>query len=135
MMKKLLIGGLATAACLTTTAALAHHSGAMFDEGKLVRYEGTVKAWQWSNPHSFLYLLIKDASGTEVSYQFETGSPNTMFRNGWRKDTFKPGDKVGIYAYPLKVGIGGMMVTARSAKGEALQWLPASATAKAVVVE
>ena len=134
-MMKHSIRGLVAAACLTTTAALAHHSGAMFDEGKLVKYEGTVKTWQWSNPHSFLYLLIKDASGKEVTYQFETGSPNTMFRNGWRRDTFKAGDKVGLYAYPLRDGVGGMMVTARSAKGEALQWLPASATANAVVVE
>jgi ABC-type nitrate/sulfonate/bicarbonate transport system substrate-binding protein len=134
-MTTLSMGGLVVAAWLAAPVASAHHSGAMFDEGKLVKYQGTVKTWQWSNPHSFLYLLIKDAAGKEVSYQFETGSPNTMFRNGWRKDTFKPGDKVGIYAYPLRQGVGGMMVTARSARGEALQWLPASATAKAVVVE
>lgn len=134
-MKHRWTSGLAVALCLTATAAVAHHSGAMFDETKLVKFEGTVKTWQWSNPHSFLYLQITDAKGVEQTFQFETGSPNTMFRNGWRKDTFKPGDKVGIYAYPLKEGVGGMMVTARTASGEALQWLPAAATAKAKVVE
>lgn len=127
--------GLVAVLCLTTTVAVAHHSGTMFDDTKLVKYEGTVKTWQWSNPHSFLYLLIKDANGVEQTFQFETGSPNTMFRNGWRKDSFKAGDKIGIYAYPLKAGVGGMMVTARTVSGEALQWLPAAATAKAKIIE
>ncbi|MFT3905638.1 MAG: DUF6152 family protein [Steroidobacteraceae bacterium] len=134
-MNKNSIRAVAVAGCLVATTALAHHSGTMFDESKMVKYQGTVKRWEWTNPHSFLYLEIKGADGAETEYQFETGSPNTMFRNGWRKDSFKPGDKVAIYAYPLKQGIGGMMVTARTASGEALQWLPAAATAKAKVVE
>ena len=133
MKKNLLISATCTLALLTS-AAQAHHSGAMFDDTKLVRYEGTVQKWEWENPHSFLYLQIVDSEGKSQVWQFETGSPNTMFRNGWRKDTFLPGDKVGIYAYPLKEGVGGMMVTARTAKGQALQWLPAGATAKAKII-
>lgn len=133
-MKKRWITGFSLAATLMASAAMAHHSGAMFDDSKMVRFEGTVQEWEWANPHSFLYLMIKGPDGTEKRYQFETGSPNTMFRNGWRHDSFKPGDRVGIYAYPLKQGVGGMMVTARTATGQALQWLPAAATAKATVI-
>lgn len=134
-MKKILLAAPAAALTLLATVASAHHSGAMFDDTKLVRYEGTVQKWEWENPHSFLYLQIMDSTGQPKLWQFETGSPNTMFRNGWRKDSFLPGDKVGIYAYPLKEGVGGMLVTARTAKGQALQWLPAGATAKAKVVD
>lgn len=134
-MKKQWISILAIAACLSGSAVMAHHSGAMFDETKMLKYQGTVSRWEWTNPHSFLYLMITGADGVAKEHQFETGSPNTMYRNGWRKDSFKPGDKVAIYAYPLREGTGGMMVTARTASGAALQWLPAAATAKATVVE
>jgi Family of unknown function (DUF6152) len=134
-MKKQWISVLAVACCLSGSAVMAHHSGAMFDETKMFKYQGTVTRWEWTNPHSFLYLMITDKDGVTKEHQFETGSPNTMYRNGWRKDSFKPGDKVAIYAYPLREGTGGMMVTARTASGEALQWLPAAATAKAKVIE
>lgn len=132
-MKKSGFGTLAI--CCLCGAAMAHHSGAMFDDTKMLKYQGTVTRWEWTNPHSFLYMMITGKDGVTKEYQFETGSPNTMYRNGWRKDSFKQGDKVAIYAYPLREGIGGMMVTARTAAGEALQWLPASATAKAKVVD
>ena len=133
-MKKLWLTALSMG-CLTGSMAIAHHSGAMFNETKMVQYNGTVTRWAWTNPHSFLYLMIKDKDGKEQEYQFETGSPNTMYRNGWRKDSFKEGDKVAIYAYPLREGVGGMMVTARTASGAALQWLPAAATSKATVTD
>jgi hypothetical protein len=133
-MKNLWLPGAGLLALVCTTTVSAHHSGAMFDSSKMVRFEGTVEEWEWANPHSFLYLMIKGPDGQEKRYQFETGSPNTMFRNGWRHDSFKLGDRVGIYAYPLKEGVGGMMVTAKTATGQALQWLPAEATAKATVI-
>lgn len=129
MRKRVILAALAVLALAAPAGA--HHSGAMFDNTKMVKFEGVVKTWQWTNPHSFLTLKTK--RGDE---KFETGSPNTMFRNGWRNSSFAPGEKVSLYAYPYRDGRpGGMIVTAKTAKGEALQWLPAAATASAKIID
>lgn len=115
--------------------AMAHHSGAMFDHTQLVKYRGVVKTWEWTNPHSFLTLLIVDANGLQQEVKFEIGSPSTLFRSGWRIDSFKSGDNVSLYAYPRKdASAGGMMVTATTAQGAQLQWLPSAQTQDARVV-
>jgi len=118
------LGSLALAA----SPALAHHSAAMFDNTKEVSVVGTVKAWQWSNPHSWLQLETLDAKGARTEQGFECGSPNTLFRNGWRVDSFKPGDKVELITYPRRDGsLGGMLVAAKKADGAWLEWLPSAA--------
>jgi len=104
--------------------ALAHHSTAMFDHTRELTIQGTVKEWQWTNPHSWLQLMAPDANGTVVEQGFEVGSPNTLFRNGWRADTFKVGDKVTIVVYPRKgSSVGGMLVAAKRPDGTWLTWL------------
>jgi hypothetical protein len=106
---------------------LAHHSTAMFDHTKETTVQGTVKSWQWTNPHSWLQLMALDKNGKVVEQGFEIGSPNTLFRNGWRSDTFKPGDKVTIVAYPRRDGtVGGLLVAAKKTDGTWLTWLPKS---------
>jgi hypothetical protein len=122
-------------AALLASPGWAHHSGAMFDHSKLVKIQGTVVSWQWSNPHSWLKLATPDGKGGTVVQNFETGSPNTMYRDGWRINSFKPGDKVTVVAFPRKdTPVNGMMVTGTTAAGITLTWLPAGATAGAVLV-
>lgn len=107
---------------------LAHHSTAVFDHSRETTVQGTVKSWQWSNPHSWLQVMAPDKNGKVVEQGFEIGSPNTLFRNGWRVDTFKPGDKVTIVVYPRRDGsVGGLLVAAKKTDGTWLTWLPKSA--------
>jgi hypothetical protein len=118
---------LAAALLCCVVPVLAHHSTAMFDHTQERTVQGTVKTWQWTNPHSWLQLMAPDANGTVVEQGFEVGSPNTLFRNGWRADTFKPGDKVTIIAYPRKDGsVGGLLVAAKRPDGSWLTWLSQS---------
>jgi hypothetical protein len=93
-------------------SAQAHHSFAMFDNTKDVTLEGTVKEFQWTNPHSWIQLMVKDASGKDVEWSLEGGSPNGLARSGWTRTSVKPGDKAVIVVHPLKDGSpGGSLVT------------------------
>jgi hypothetical protein len=92
--------------------AFAHHSFAMFDNQKDQTLEGTIKAFEWTNPHSWVRLMVKDASGKEVEWWIEGGSPNGLARNGWTRTSLKPGDKAVIVIHPLKDGsFGGSLVS------------------------
>lgn len=105
--------------------AWAHHSAAMFDFSKDVTVTAVVKSWRWTNPHSWLTVLVDDGQGHEVIQPLEAGSPNTMFRSGWRADMFKPGDKVTVMFHPSKDGNpGGALMTVTTAEGKLMSWLP-----------
>ena len=92
--------------------AFAHHSFAMFDNQKDVTLEGTIKEFQWTNPHTWIQVMVKDAAGKEVEWSIEGGSPNSLSRNGWKRTSLKPGDKVVLVTHPLKDGsAGGSLVT------------------------
>ena len=94
--------------------ASAHHSFAMFDNGKNITLEGTVKEFQWTNPHIWVQMMVKDASGKDVEWSIEGGSPNGLSRQGWKRTSLKPGDKVTIVSHPLKNGEpGGSLVEVR----------------------
>lgn len=112
-------------AMLIAAPAAAHHSTAMFDKTKEMPITGTVVQWQWTNPHSWLYVMVKGSKGESEKLGLELGSPNTLFRSGWRQDSFKPGDKVEVIINPRVDGtLGGMVVTARTPGGKWLEWLP-----------
>ena len=83
---------------------LAHHSFSMFDDKKEVVLKGEVKEFQWSNPHTWIQLNVTDASGKVVEWSIEGGSPNLVGRQGWKRNTFKPGDKVEITVHPMRDG-------------------------------
>jgi Family of unknown function (DUF6152) len=91
-------------ACISTLCALgsvqAHHSFARFDFQKNVPIEGVVTAWQWTNPHSWLYLAVADGKGGTVKWGVEGNSPNTLIRFGLKKNIFKAGDKVSVDIHP-----------------------------------
>jgi hypothetical protein len=121
MSNRFIFAALATAAIMTAIpVAQAHHSVAMFDTSKQVLIEGTVKEWQFTNPHAWLQVMI-DHDGKQVEAGFEARSPNALMREGFELESFKPGDKVKVLAAPRRDGsVGGMMLCARTATGK---WL------------
>lgn len=111
--KLLAIAGAAALGALSTPA-LAHHSFAMFDAQKNLTLEGTVREFQWTNPHSWIQLVVTDpVTGKEVEWSVEGGSPNFLARNGWKRTSMKPGDKAAVVIHPMKDGTtGGSLVSA-----------------------
>ena len=98
-------------------AAEAHHSFAMFDHARKVTLSGTVKDWQWVNPHTWLQLSVPSATG-ETEWRIEGRSPNVLSRRGWKRQLLSPGDKVTVVIYPLKSGEpGGAFVRLKLADG------------------
>jgi hypothetical protein len=100
-----------TAILLTLPAApaLAHHSFAMFDfnPAHSVVLTGTVKEFDWINPHSWLYIVVLNAKGEPEEWSFEMGSPGQLSSRGWSKDAVKVGDRVTVTAHPMKDGSRG----------------------------
>jgi hypothetical protein len=97
----------AAAALGLSASADAHHSFAMFDRTKNMTIEGTVVEFEFTNPHSWLYVETEGADGNMAEWTIEMGSPGGMRRAGWEVDTVKPGDKVVVEIHPLKDGTYG----------------------------
>jgi len=96
-----------------STPALAHHSFALFDAQKSMTLEGRVKQFQWTNPHTWIQLMVVDAAGKEAEWSIEASSAITMSRQGWTRVALKPGDHVTVVIHPLKDGTrGGSLVSA-----------------------
>ena len=101
--------------------ASAHHSFAPFDLTKEKTISGTVSKFEWTNPHSWIWVDVPNEKGGVDSWAVEGMSPNYLARRGWTKTTLKPGDKVTIAVRPLKSGEnGGMFVRATLADGRVL---------------
>jgi len=96
------IGILALAAW--TSSAEAHHSFSVFDMQTNKELEGDVVEFQWTNPHSFLWISVTNADGSKTRWGLEGMSPNFLGRRGWSKNTFEPGDHVKVVIWPLKSG-------------------------------
>jgi hypothetical protein len=106
-------------------AAGAHHSFAMFDESKTLVLEGTVKEFQWTNPHCWIKLVVRNADGTEDLWSIEGASPNYLGRHGWKATSLKPGDAVAVTTHPLKIGkTGGGLISVKLPDGELLEQVP-----------
>jgi hypothetical protein len=81
----------------TPSLVLAHHSvGSSFDVEQTVSFEGTVSKIEWFNPHIWFYVATLAEDGSTVEYQCEGGSPNSLRRRGWSKDSVKVGDHVTV---------------------------------------
>ena len=103
--KVLSLAGIAFA--MSAMPALAHHSFAMFDAEKKVTLEGTVKEFQWTNPHSWILLNVNNAQGTPEQWAIELGGPAGLARQGWVPKTLTPGMKVKTIIHPLRDGNNG----------------------------
>lgn len=87
--------------------ALAHHSTAMYDYTNTKVLSGTVKQFQWTNPHMFVKVLVPDAQGNTVEWNVECGTPNINARHGWKKSDIKAGDKLTMEINPMRDGTPG----------------------------
>jgi uncharacterized protein DUF6152 len=106
MTRGLIIGLTATLGGLIylSAPATAHHSGAMFEPEKTVTLKGVVKDFEYTNPHSWLWVTVTNEDKTETDWGFEAEGPSTLFRAGVRKSDLKPGDKITITGRPMRDG-------------------------------
>jgi len=119
------VAGAAAAALLGAGVASAHHSTAMFDMRKDLTLDGTIKDFQWTNPHTWIVFVVPNQQGGMDEYGIEGMSPNYLVRNGWTKNTLKPGDKVQLTIHPLKDGRkGGFNVSVKFPDGKVMYNLP-----------
>jgi hypothetical protein len=122
MKTKLLRTGLVAAALTFLFGAvpvMAHHSFDMFDMTKQITLTGTIKDFQWTNPHTWTFIDVPNDKGGVDTWGIEGMSPNFLGRRGWTKRTLNPGDKVTITIYPLKEGkMGGTFLHATLPDGK-----------------
>ena len=85
--------------------AMAHHGcAAEFDSSKKLALKGTVTKFEFTNPHAWFFIDVKNADGTVTNWGFEMASPNVLYRKGWTRDSMKAGDAVTIEAFASRDG-------------------------------
>ena len=105
-------------------AASAHHAAAGIDRTKTVELKGTIKAFSWQNPHSWMEVEVA-SEGKVVTWTIEMTAPSYLVRAGWKASTVKPGDEVRVSVRPLKNGDpGGLFVSVTLADGRTLTERP-----------
>jgi len=103
-MRKLLGCVLGAIVLLSAAPSFAHHSAVMFDDTKEITVTGTIKEFQYTNPHSWLLVDVKNADGTVTTWGFEAEGPSTLTRAGIRKSDFMPGTSITISGHPMRDG-------------------------------
>ena len=99
------IAALALLMALTVRPALAHHAfAAEFDAKKPIKLRGTVTKMEWINPHAWIHIDVKKQDGTVEEWMIEAGTPNTLLRRGFTKDSLKDGTEVVVDGYQSKDG-------------------------------
>ena len=117
-MMKLGAGAMSVAITLIAVPSWGHHSHAMFDDKKTLVLAGTVKELQWTNPHSWLQVMVADERGVAKEWSLEMGAPAAISRRGWKPKTLLPGDKVSVTIHPLKDGNpGGSLLAVKLPNG------------------
>jgi hypothetical protein len=102
---KLLVSAAAIGVMLLGARASAHHAfAAEFDAAKPVKFSGTVTKMLWVNPHAWIYVDVKKSDGTVEHWMVEAGTPNTLLRRGFTKDSLLPGTEITVDGYQAKDG-------------------------------
>jgi hypothetical protein len=105
--------------------ALSHHSNVAFAVETVLTATGTVKQWQWSNPHTWLIMDVDDGKGGKVEWAMEGRAPGVLLRAGWSRSVLKAGDKVTVHYSPSKDGSKvGMIARVTMADGKVLPNAP-----------
>jgi hypothetical protein len=90
---------------LAAVPALAHHAfAAEFDAKKPLQLKGTVTKMEWINPHAWIHIDVKKPDGTVESWMIEGGTPNTLLRRGFTKNSLLPGTEIAVDGYQAKDG-------------------------------
>ena len=90
---------------LAAVQAAAHHAfSSVFDPGQPLNVEGTVSKVEWMNPHTWFYIDVSNSDDVVESWGFEMGSPNTLARRGWSRDSLKVGDEVIVVGWRARDG-------------------------------
>lgn len=134
MSKRLAVLAGLGALCAAIPAA-SHHSFAMFNQREIMTLEGTVTEFQWTNPHSFIEMDVRQGART-VHWSIELNSPNNLRRQGWRRNSLAAGDRITLRMNPLRDGHpGGLFLDLTKSDGSTLDsGLPKNGTAVNVPV-
>jgi len=90
---------------LAAAPIFAHHSvSAEFNVNRQDTFSGVITKVEWSNPHIYFYVDVKDASHKVTNWAFEGAGPNALARMGWLRNTLKVGDRVTVIAFPARDG-------------------------------
>jgi hypothetical protein len=99
----------------------AHHSTAAYDYSKSLTLSGTVKDFEWTNPHMFIRMLAVDAQGKQAEWNIECGTPNINVRHGWKKSDINVGDRLTLNIHPMRDGsLSGTLITVTLPDGRLL---------------
>jgi Family of unknown function (DUF6152) len=99
------VAGLVLVSALTAKTVAAHHAfGAEFDANRPVKFKATVTKMVWVNPHAWIYVDVKKDDGRVEEWMVEAGTPNTLYRRGFTKDSLKPGTEITVDGYQSKDG-------------------------------
>jgi hypothetical protein len=107
-LKRSSMGILLAVMVAAASPAMAHHSFAMYEPTKTLTLKGTVKTFQWTNPHVVVWILVQpDDGGAAQEWSLETTSPGVLTRAGWTRQSLKTGDRVSVTFSPLRDGSRG----------------------------
>src|ERR1051326_9601914 len=111
---RLVIAGSIAALAISAATLSAHHSFAAFDMSKEQTLTGVVSRFDWTNPHTFIWVDVTNDKGVVETWAIEGMSPNYLGRRGWSKNSVKPGDKITSSIGPPKKGkTGGVFFPGR----------------------
>jgi hypothetical protein len=100
----------AAAAALLSIPAWAHHSHTNYNTDQFITLSGTITEVAWTNPHVWIYMEVANAQGRPQMWALEGGSPTSLMRGGWQRDSMKARDKVSVRCHRLRDGSDGCLL-------------------------